>query len=179
MPVVTDPLASLTTWPVNFSLGGRNYTIPGLPASVWLMVLLEEFGTFEQVVELLPMQSKAQIEQDIIDGAIDHQEKEQTFRDAVEVVAGRPWWVVLNYLNLISSFWSRFHGRILLSGLDVEKVPLGAYLDAAHFAFIEGRDEQNTQKIINFLETPPPGFDIELDEQSEGDTFLAMMNQSR
>lgn len=179
MPVATDPLASLTSWPVDFALAGRHYTIPGQSAAQWLMVLLEEFGSFEPVIELLPVEHKAQIEQDIIDGAIDHQEKEQTFRDVVEVVAGRPWWVVLNYLNLISSFWSRFHGRILLSGLDVEKVPLGAYLDAAHFAFIENRDEQSIQKIINFLETPPAGFDIELDEQSEGDTFLAMMNQAR
>lgn len=179
MPVAVDPLASLTTWPVEFFLGGRQYTIPPHPAARWLVAILDELGSFEAVVELLPVPDKAELEQAIIDGVIEEQVKEETFRDAVEAVAGRPWWMVINYGNLLRTFWGRFHGRLLLSGLDPERVSLGAYLDAFYASLVEGKDEQVTQKINNFLETPPMGFEVELDEESEGDTFLAMMNQGR
>lgn len=178
MPVETDPLASLASWPVEFKLDGWAYSIAPQPATTWLIAILEEFGSFAPVIELLSESDRARIEQAVIDEQISEQELEEVFRDVVEAVAGRPWWVVLNYLNLIRSFWARFHGRILF-GLNPELVPLGAYLDAAHYVFIEGRDEQTVQKIINFLETPPPGLLIELDQESEGDTFLAMMNQTR
>lgn len=179
MPVVVDPLASLTTWPIEFFLGGRQYTIPAMPAADWLVAILDELGSFEAVVELLPVSDKAELEQAIIDGKVAEQAKEETFRDAVEAVAGRPWWVVINYGNLLRTFWGRFHGRLLLSGLDPQRVSLGAYLDAFYASLIEGRDEQARQKIDNYLETPPMGMEIELDEESESDTFLAMMNQAR
>jgi len=179
VPVNDDPIASLTAWPINLNIGGRQYTIPAEPASTWLLALLDEFGSFEAVIEMFSVADKAQIEQDVIDGTLDEQDKTKAFRDAVEIAAGRPWWVVVNYLNLLRGFWARFHGRILISGLNPEQVSLGAYLDAAHYAFIENRDEQAAQKILNFLETPPPGLEIELDEDVEGDTFLAMLNQSR
>lgn len=179
MPVAHDPIASLEAWPIEFTLGGKDYTIPPQPAARWLAVMLEEVGQFEAVVELLSLDQKAQLEQDLIDEVFTHQEKEETFRDVVEAVAGRPWWMVLNYVVLAKAFWARFHGRVLMSGLDINRAPFGAYLDALHYAFIEGRDEQSLQKITNYLETPPAGMAVELDEQTEGDTFLAMMNQSR
>lgn len=179
MPPEIDPLASLTTWPIEFVLGDHLYVIEPQPATGWLLRLLDELGSFESIIELLPIRDKAQIEQDIIDEIVTDGDVEQTFRDAVEAVAGRPWWMVLNYLSLAKSFWSRFHGRALMSGLDPAKVSLGAYLDALYFAFIEGRENEALQKINNFLETPPAGLGIELDEEAEGDTFLAMMNQAR
>jgi hypothetical protein len=179
VPVKTDPIASLTAWPVDVAIGGKVYVVPPLPAAQWMILLLDEFGSFDTVIEVLSVTDRAEIEQGVIDGTVDDKDMEQAFRDVVEVAAGRPWWVVLNYLNLIQGFWSRFHGRILLSGLDPERVSFGAYLDAAHYSFIEGRDEQGIQKIINFLETPPPGYEIELDQETESETFLAMMNQQR
>lgn len=179
MPVPVDPLASLTTWPVEFFLNGQEYTIPAQPAANWLIALLEDYGMFTPIIEMMTVEEKAAIEQALIDGKIGDGELEQVFRDAAEAVAGRPWWVVLNYLNLLQGAWARFHGRILLSGLNPEMVSLGAYLDAAHFSFIEGKDESSIQKINNFLETPPTGITIELDDEAEGETFLAMLNQGR
>lgn len=179
MPVHADPIASLTTWPVELVIAGHQYTLPAKPAADWLIALIDDFGSFAQLIDMLTVEEKAAIEQALIDGQIEEGELEQAFRDAVEAVAGRPWWVVLNYLNLLLGAWPRFHGRILSAGLDPCQVSLGAYLDVAHFSFIDGREESAVQKITNFLETPPSGFSIELDEESEGETFLAMLNQGR
>lgn len=178
MPVRSDPLASLASWPVDIYLGGNTYEIPPLPAATWLRALLEDFGSLEPVIELFSIPAKAEIEQAIIEGELETEELRDALRDAIEVVAGRPWWVVLNYLNILSGFWTRFHGRILF-GLDPERVSFGAYLDAAHYAFIENGDAAAVQKVNNFLESPPPGVTIELDEDAESDTFLAMLNQQR
>lgn len=179
MPASADPLASLTLWPVDVVIGGKVYSIPPTVASGWLLALYEEFGTFDTIIELLPIGQKSELEQDVIDDKITYQEREEAFRDAVEVVAGRPWWQVLNYLNLIRGHWARFHGRLLMSGLDPDRVSLGAYLDAAHYSFIANLDEQQAQKIQNFLDTPPPGVEIEIDQDAEGQTFLSMLNSQR
>lgn len=179
MPVHADPIASLTTWPVEFFLAGQEYVIPARPAADWLIALLDDYGSFTQVIEMLDVEEKAQIEQAVIDGKVEDGELEQIFRDAVEAASGRSWWVVINYLNLLQGAWSRFHGRILMAGLNPEEVSLGAYLDAAHFSFIDGKDESGVQRINNFLETPPPGVKVELDDEAEGQTFLAMLNQGR
>ncbi len=179
MPVHADPIASLTSWPVELVVAGREYTLPAKPATDWLIALIEDFGSFVQLIDMLTIEEKAEIELAVIEGQVEDGELERVFRDAAEAVAGRPWWVVINYLNLLQGAWPRFHGRILSSGLDPSTISLGAYLDAAHYAFIEGREDSAIQKITNFLETPPPGFSIELDEESEGETFLAMLNQGR
>lgn len=179
MPDLADPLASLEPCGIDVSLGGLIYTIPPVPASKWLSALFDDFGSFSGVIELLTVADRAAIEQQIIDGTIAAEDMEAVFHDAVEVASGRTWWVVINYMNLARGFWARFHGRVLASGMNPDKVSFGAYLDAIHFAFIEGREEQGIQKITNFLETPPPGVKIDLDEDSEGETFLAMLNGSR
>jgi hypothetical protein len=179
VPAHADPLASLGPCPIDVAVGGKYYTIPAEPASRWLAILLDDFGTFASIIDLLSVPEKADIEQDIIDEKIEPGDLERAFQDAVEVASGRVWWVVLNYLSLAQGFWARFHGRILTSGMNIEQVSLGAYLDAMHYTFIEGRDEQALQKILNFLDTPPPGVKIDLDEDVEGQTFLSMLNSSR
>lgn len=179
MPGRVDPTSSLASWQIDIAIGTHLYSIAPHPASDWLIALLDDFGSFDAVIELLSVKDRAAIEQDVIDGKVDITEKTKAFQEAVEVAGGRPWWQIINYLNLARGFWGRFHGRVLAAGLTPDTVSFAAYLDALYFAFIENRDEQATQKIINFLETPPPGLEVELDEDVEGDTFLAMLNQQR
>lgn len=177
--MAADPSASLRCEPVTLILDkGGSLHIPALPAADWLAALFEEFGSLEPLRNLLDEPSRDRLDEAIMDGLTDWNEMTGAFMDAVTATGGRPWWQVFLLLNLLRSQWSKFHGRIVLSGLDLERVPLAAYLDAALAVLLDGKDEGSQQKVLNYLETPPTGIKIELDEEEESNTFLALMNSS-
>lgn len=177
--MAVDPSASFRCEPVTLTLDkAGSLHIPALPAADWLAALFEEFGSLEPIRDLLDEPSRERMDEAIMEGTTDWNEITGAFMDALTATAGRPWWQVFLQLNLMRSQWGRFHGRIVLSGLDVERVPLAAYLDAGMHALLEGKDDVSQQKIRNYLDTPPAGIKIELDEDEESATFLALMNSS-
>jgi hypothetical protein len=176
--VVVDPVASLRLWPVNIVTPAGTFSIPALPATDWLYVLFDDWGNLNRLADLLRYPDRVRLEDAIFDEHLTHEDLFAAFTEALAVAGGRPWWQTFLLLGLAKGDWSKVHGRVL-EGFDPGKVSLSAYLDRVYFALVEHADPKGRQRVDSYLETPPVGLKIELDEEKESNAFLAMLNQGR
>lgn len=176
--MVVDPIASLKLWPVKLVTPVGTFHIPALPATDWLHVLFEEWGSFGRMADLLRYADRVRLEDAILEEKLLEEDLYNLFTDALTVAAGRPWWQALILLGLAKGDWSKIHGRVL-DGFDPTKASLSAYLDRVYFAIVEHAEPKGRQRIDSYIETPPAGVKIELDEDQESASFLAMLNQPR
>src|SRR4029078_9035306 len=85
-----DPTESLCPWPVVFTVQGREYEIPALPAAQWLRVLMTEDATEEDVfLELVPEGIQLLLEDD------DSWDMAALAQDIIELASGRRWYIAM------------------------------------------------------------------------------------
>lgn len=168
-----DPIASIAISDIRVEIGRVRAVIRGVPASVWLRVLMG--GGFAAVVPgMLDAADADRLDDAMWDGDVTLAEVDAARRDVITVAGGRDWWWTLNLLAVCRPVWATVHGRLASHGFRASVVPLGAALDALYVVCAEiaggGRRE-----LDRHLEMAPPGF-LHLDEEAESKAFLGMMN---
>src|SRR5574341_1234389 len=91
-PRVRDPAASLSLFPVEFTLAGKDYELPGVGARWWLeMLLANDIGMIvaAEPEGLLSVQEAAEIDLALIDGTVEMEEFRAVLYDVLSAVAGR------------------------------------------------------------------------------------------
>lgn len=172
--------ASLQVCAIDFELGGHWFSVPPLPAARWLIPLLGNDLTLIVTAEpegLIDADQATEIDQLLVYGTVDMDELRFALYDVVSAVAGRDWWEAVSLVATVraSDNWARLHGKIL-AAIDPHQVSLGAWLDVAMSLCTERMDAKQYGRFLGILQTPPA--EVGLDEEREGENFLAMMNQT-
>jgi len=175
-----DPLASLRPVAVIVPIGGRDFTLAAKPAQDWLEVLLDDEPKLHHVI---PGWCEPGCEQWIYRSLLlrtfSVKEWGEAVVQAIGVASGRSWWQALNLINGMKdpSNWHQIFGHLTLRGLDVQRVSLGAWLDATYALCVEGMDPDEKIKFNLALDTPPVGANPEdvIDPAEQERAFMSLM----
>lgn len=171
-----DPVAVLQCWAVEVDVGEHVYTIPALPASAWLLPILE--GGWIDIVPGLLVDAD-QLRDDLVDGLVPYEECRTAAQAALAMAAGtRRWWAATSLAKATMASW--VGGDLVLHGVDLDRVPLAAYLAAAYRAATANMDKVARGRFDMDLNRPPPGIAPEewFDEEEAEQGFLALMGAS-
>lgn len=156
-------------------MGGRVYTIPSLPASAWLLPILEG-GWIDIVPGLLGDDPRVeQLRDDLVDGVVGYDECRDAAQAALVIAAGtRRWWSVSTLSKAVMMSW--IAGE-LVRGVDLDRVSLAAFLAASYRIATENMDRSAKGRFDMELDRPPRGLAPEewLDEDEAEQSFLALM----
>lgn len=172
-----DPLAALAPAAIIVTLGGQDYAIPSLPALDWLQVVMEERVDVLGIVPgLLSPEDRVLVEDRISQEEITWDEVNDTALEALAVAAGRDWWFTIRFLAVARVGWDVIGGQMVRSQIDASKISLAAWIDAAYHIAREaiGAGKEGQQNLIRFtseLQAPPPGVDVDFDEEFEAAAF--------
>lgn len=173
-----DPVASLAPAGVVVSLGGVEYSIPALPALNWLRIFLkEEYSILEVVPGLIePEADRDKIEDLIAIEELTFTEISEAALDAITIASGRDYWVTVKFLAITRMSWDTVGAMMARLNIDARQVSLAAWFDAAYHVAREiiasGKDgQQHLVRFVSELEAPPPGVEIEFDEEFEAAEF--------
>lgn len=177
-PIAADPLASLRPQGLVIDWDDTQWRIPALPALTWLEILLAEEIDYEAIFPgLCGDDAVLDVNWRILNGATD--ELEPVIRDCIEAVSGRRWWITLRLVQIFRSNWEGISAPLI--GVDLERVSLGSWLDGAYGVLVE-KLSSNPQHLSEFtarLVAPPPSERTEVDDEVEGNAFLAAMRLAR
>lgn len=135
-------------------LGGREYRIPALPASTWMLVILEQ--TWSDVVPGLLEGDMDDLYEQVESGEVTGEACELAAKDALGAVAGVSWWSVLALVHSAAQDPAVF-GELRTSGLDLETAPLGAALVSLYRIYTRDREKKDVARLDADLAAPPEG----------------------
>jgi len=152
MLIPVDPLAALRLDPITVTLGGRDYTLPKLPAANWIEATLVSRGRLVGYIPgLLPIDDRARIVSALMAGEIDRTELAEATWDVLTLATGFEWWWVGHrLLQALVSGWAELGGWLLSTGMDPTVRPVGAVLLASLHRFQEGAAQAENSDRNNF-----------------------------
>jgi len=172
-----DPAASFAPVDIEIDFLGRTWIVPAMSAQQWLEIIWAGALSPDEIFPGLCGAGEAAFE-GIIDGTVEIEELFAIAMEILEIASGFKWWVALNLAMLAKSAWASI-GASVIAAVDPSRESLGAWLVVVLNACKERTDPKNLAELISNLNTPPPGYEAEgLDEETEGEAFLAMMHQS-
>lgn len=178
-----DPTASLAITAITVTVAGTECTVPAVPASVWLEVLL---GEEPNLADLFPGLGGEEAEQVVDDALWDEkltvEEYNKILQDVLTVASGHPWWFTLRLCAICRTAWDSIGGILAHRNVDPEKIPLSRWVDAAYWALREllkpnDKEQANrAQEVLEaLLENPNAGDMEEFDEEREEQAFMEVM----
>jgi hypothetical protein len=175
-----DAVAGLRPCEVDVTLAGVVYTVPALPAADWLAAIVGEPGAV--LPGLLPLGDQLEIHHRILRGQLEPKEVNQAWRDLLGAACGRSWWSAARLCMSAADAeaWPAVHGRLLTSGVDLEKVSIGALCNAIYFMIMSSSEDESERSKHQFeLEMPPPGEEATAfdDREQIADDFMAAIAQ--
>lgn len=176
--LVTDPVASFQAWPLTVSVVGRSFTIPALPASVWLDVLMDESAA---LADIFPGLAGPEAQQAVVDAIVDELytvEDERTLcLSILDTAAGRPWWVATRLINVAKQSWDYIGGEITIRGVRADELSLSAWLDAVFHIILRSMDQKEHTRFLLQLELVPAEAAQEQPEpEISAGEFMSMMS---
>jgi hypothetical protein len=152
-----DPLASMRCWEIELELGGRTYDVPALSAIDWWPVLIS--GDPTQLLDFVVSTPEDPFNLDdlLLEGAIDPEELAEVTSDAIEAAAGRTFYSAYVLATVAASQWSSVNGALVRHGFRWEDQPLGAALDAIYAEVTSRLEKDNLTKFLTLLDNPPVG----------------------
>jgi len=180
VPPGSDPIASLRPWPIHIELGEQEYTIPALPALNWLEILLQnQVGATDIVPGLLLPDDELEVAERMGEGEITLQDIIDVSLEVIAIASGRTWWWTLQFCQALRGSWEPFYGEITLSGMNIDRIPLAAFLDAMYHLATRQLPEDKKALLDMELNTAPEGVEIPFDEDVEAEAFMRMMAQAQ
>lgn len=169
-PYTKDPTESLCPWPVTFTVQGRDYDIPALPAAQWLRVLMTEDATVEDVfLELVPEGVTLLLEEQ---GDWD---VEDLAKQIIDLASGRHWYIAMRLINVVRVNWNVVGATMLMKGVDATRLSLSGWLDIALLMVLQHMEKKDTSMFLAQLEIPPEGEGAPGEEmEMTADAFMAM-----
>lgn len=179
MPKV-DPLAGLRLWAITVEIGGREFVIPPRPAADWIAAVLTEEEIFP-VMSLLNDSDYEDVKDLVlIDGAADLNDVIEASQDALEAVAGWPWWTAEILIRSAAAEWRLIFGEMTKRGLDPSRLPLGAWLSGLYAMATENLDETKRMAFDMKIDRPPAGSGIAKEDQERwaAEAFAAAIQEA-
>jgi hypothetical protein len=158
-----DVGAALAPSEIDVELGQWIYTIPALPASVWMEALLDEDGG-AIVPGLMDDVTRDDVHRQFLLGTVTKAELEEGWRAAVGAASGQPWWQAARLVMSCAQpdAWPVVHGKLLKWGLDLDRISLGALYNALLVLAYEACKDDNDRASFEFnLTSPPPEVSVE------------------
>lgn len=176
--MANDLVASLQPWSIeDIWIDDQVYSIPAMPASQWLWILLEpSVSLFAIIPGLLVPDAREHVEGLILDGVYSHEDLEDLAWEVVSIAAGRPWWTVL-YLLVNAKHTGNLEtvqGELALHGVDAAKMSLSSWLSAVYMIFARGMDQQKRQQFDLSLARPMPGMRVKSNPAANRAAFAAL-----
>lgn len=186
-PSNPDPLASLRLWSVVVELGGKEFTVPSLPAARWLEILMaptSELNPEDWFPGFAGPQAVMDVNNMLIDGVISQDEVVAVIWDVLEAMSGRRWWITLRLCASARAHWEWLGGELALAGVSPFDMPLGFWLDGVYAAMVKGIAERASKPQLvadwtRMLTAPPAQSRREFDEKANADAFLAALRGAR
>lgn len=173
----SDPIASMRCWAVGVMLGGREYTVPALPAAAWWPVLAEM-----RISAFLDLVPGSDLTDHLMTGEVTVTEIEEAMIGALEETAGRPITAAAVIAGCAIGHWAGLNGQLVREGVRWDVLPLAAVLDALHALILErlgDRKDEKTQQLLRdkylaMLEQPLPGLSKEVDHEKRAEDFASI-----
>lgn len=170
-----DAAAARGLWGVDVTVAGTTQTIPPLPALDWLEAL--DGGAWTDVIPGL-------LEGDDLDaafvaGEVNMDEARAAARRVLTEVAGVKWSVAAALIGV--GRHPILAGRLILAGLDLTRISLGAYVVACYSVATRDMTREQMATFDLQLAMPPAGAAPEdyYDEDEAEAHFLAAMSSTR
>lgn len=170
--------AALRPAAVEVELGDWTYEIPQLPATDWLEALLN--GWTGVVPGLLHPEDEVSVLRDYYASKVSKDEVLAAARAAVEAASGRRWWVAERLIATATNgeFWPTIHGSLVLRGVNLDRLSLGAVLNAIYVLMVENMKEDKRHSFDAQLDAPPPqAVAAEWDDDAAEDDFMAALGE--
>jgi hypothetical protein len=180
-----DPIASLAPVDIYVSFESQEYLIPAMPALDWLRVLMRESPSLLDIVPgLLQSTDRAALEDLISTEAVPFGEVEAVAYEAISIASGRDYWVTIRLVAIARASWDTVGGLIARSNIRADQISLGAWVDAVFHICCEliasGKDgKQHLVRFTSELEAPPPGVEVQIDEEFEALAFERAVRMSQ
>lgn len=170
MSGANDLIGHLTPCEYQVDCAGLVFTIPAMDAIGWLKLLLSEpFDLYAIFPEAAGPQAVEHVENMLWEERITTEDVERIGLELISAVADRPWWVVLRVIHAAQGSWDRLHVNAA-SGKS-----LAGWLDEVWMRILSSSDPKKLTAWIHEVETPPKGFEGEVDFDDEERAFLAAM----
>lgn len=173
-----NPAAALRPAAIVVELGDWEYEIPQLGAADWLEAMLD--GWAGVVPGLLDSDMQVEVLREFFAGKITNEDVLASARVAVEAASGRRWWVAERLIATATNeeFWPTIHGSLVLRGVDLERLSLGAALNAIYVLMVENMKEDKRFSFDAQLEAPPASVVAdEWDDAEAEDDFMAALGE--
>jgi hypothetical protein len=157
-----DVVASLRPCAIDVQLGPWVYTIPARPAADWIEAIVDPEGG-----AIVPGLFDEATERDawlcFLRGEIGKDELAEAWQDALGAATGQKWWSAARlFLSATDpATWPVIHGDLLVRGVDLNVVSVGAAYNAIYRIGLEGCKDQAERAKFEFdLMTPPPSVPV-------------------
>ncbi len=181
--MAVDALAALRLWAIEVELAGEIFVVPPRPASDWFVAILEE-NPLPLIPGLMEGDAEERITDLLLDGAVSAEDIARRSRELLTEAAGRPWWEADRLIRSAGASWHIIGGELTRLGVDLDKVSLGAALNAIYVVCVRTMDETERNKFDIDLRLPPVGVDgvkaeEMYDQRAAESAFVALMGQAR
>ena len=166
-----DPIWSLRPWPIVLAVGGRDFDVPAMVATDWLVYLMADPMDIDGLIEeIIPDLDKA-----IYELEIDLGEAYFACLDLITTVAARSWWIAARLVYIAAQSWHVIGPKLIDRGADPNTLSLAAWLDVLLVTVLDNMDPKDTTMFVMKLEAAPatesaPEEEMEMDR----DAFLSM-----
>lgn len=168
--VTFDPMAAIDIWAIEVQLGDAWYRIPPTPAGAWIAAILD--GHWLDIVPGM-CEDCDTLDDGLDDGTITAEQCIKAAQDALAEVAGTLWWTAVRLVHLATG---DAMGELLLAGIDLHTVPLGAVVQAVYRLHTREMSQAKRARLDAQLDKTPPGVSAEerYNPQQAADAFERM-----
>lgn len=181
MPIRSDPTAHFNQYGATVTVGDNIFTVPPVPASVWLSILTDEQVNGAQILPgMLDPDEQETMDQLLLDGELTVAELKDLIQDVITTVSGHPWWWTLGLLSVLRGE-SGTETLGTMAYLDADKVSFGHWLNALYARWVKYMKEHDRVQFDTQLDTPPAEVELDpadvINEDTATAAFFGMMNQ--
>jgi hypothetical protein len=166
----SDLLLHLTPCDLAVECDGQSFTIPAMDALGWLRLILADPLDLYQVFPTLAGSGAVECVEDAMwEGRLDLDGLQRLGLEVIGAAGDRPWWVVLRVIAAVTESWSVVHVN------QASGKSLAGWLDEVWSNIMSHADPKKISSWVNEVETPPKGFESEMDFDAEERAFLSAM----
>lgn len=154
---MTDPAVLIRPQPCALRAGTVPVTVRAAFADEWIVLLSSPGFTTGVVPGMLGREDAEQVVLALARGEITSQDLEHAAKEAVTAAAGVAWWKAAKLVGWATGGAGEWWGRLVLRGVDPERLTFAAWCAAVFALVCEGLDAQGREKLLFTFDMPPAG----------------------
>lgn len=148
----------VTARPITLVVRDVTVTIPPLTAAEWLTAITGNAIT-GIVPGLLVPSDRADLVKALALRQVESGDLQDAARAAIGEASGRPWWEATRIVGAADTRSGEFAGRLLLAGINPQRVTLAGWCAAAYALAVQHMDATSRTKFDMELAVPPADAD--------------------